>query len=221
MSTSPRTILEYGLSSGNVALVQLLGLCPLLAVSNSMVSALGLGLATMLALTATNAAIAALRGVTGRDVRIPVFVTVIACVVTAIELAIRAWLPALHGVLGLFIPLIVTNCALLGRAEAFASRHDPRRAALDGFAVGAGFLVVLLVLGGLREALGRGTLFAGAGALLGLPQLEWTLLPGYRGFLLATLPVGAFFLLALLVAGRQRWLATRAATGQALPAKET
>jgi electron transport complex protein RnfE len=119
----------------------------------------------------------------------------------------RAWLPALHGVLGLFIPLIVTNCALLGRAEAFASRNDPLRAALDGFAVGAGFLLVLLLLGGLREAIGRGTLFAGAGALLGLPQLEWTLLPGYRGFLLATLPVGAFFLLALLIAARQRWSA--------------
>ena len=207
MSTSPRTILEYGLSSGNVALVQLLGLCPLLAVSNSLVSALGLGLATVLALTATNACIASLRRLTGRDVRIPVFVTVIACVVTAIELAMRAWLPALHSVLGLFIPLIVTNCALLGRAEAFASRHDPLRAALDGFAVGVGFLLVLLLLGGLREALGRGTVFAGAGDLLGLPQLEWTLLPGYRGFMLATLPVGAFFLLALLIAARQRWSA--------------
>jgi len=202
---APRTILEYGLSSGNVALVQLLGLCPLLAVSNSLVSALGLGLATVLALTATNACIAGLRKVTGHDVRIPAFVIVIACVVTGIELAMRAWLPALHGVLGLFIPLIVTNCALLGRAEAFASRNDPWRAALDGFAVGMGFLLVLLVLGGLREAIGRGTLFAGAGALLGMPQLEWTLLPGYRGFLLATLPVGAFFLLALLIAARQRW----------------
>lgn len=207
----PRTILEYGLSSGNVVVVQLLGLCPLLAVSTSLVAALGLGLATVLALTATNAAVATIRRSTGRDVRIPVFVTVIACVVTAIELAMRAWLPALHGALGLFIPLIVTNCALLGRAEAFASRHDPARAALDGFAVGLGFLLVLLLLGGLREVIGQGTLFAGAGALLGLPMLEWTLLPGYRGFLLATLPVGAFVLLALLIAARQRWLAARAA----------
>lgn len=204
---TPRRILEYGLTRGNVVLVQLLGLCPLLAVSNSLVSALGLGLATVLALTCTNATVAALRRATGRDVRIPVFVLVIACVVTAIELAMRAFLPALHGALGLFIPLIVTNCALLGRAEAFASRHDPWRAALDGFAVGLGFLLVLLVLGGLREAIGRGTLFAGAGALLGLPQWEVTLLPGYGGFLLASLPVGAFFLLALLVAARQRWLA--------------
>lgn len=200
---TPRSILEYGVSSGNVALVQLLGLCPLLAVSGTLVNALGLGLATVLALTATNAAVAALRHATGRDVRIPVFITVIACVVTAIELAMRAFLPALHGVLGLFIPLIVTNCALLGRAEAFASRTHPARAALDGFAVGIGFLFVLLALGGLREALGQGTLFVGAGPLLGWPGLETVLLPGYRGFLLASLPVGAFFLLALLIALRQ------------------
>lgn len=206
---APRAILEYGLSSGNAAMVQLLGLCPLLAVSTGLVPALGLGLATVLALTATNTVIALLRKQTGRDVRIPVFITVIACVVTAIELVMRAFLPALHGVLGLFIPLIVTNCALLGRAEAFASRHDPARAALDGFAVGSGFLLVLLALGGLRELIGRGTLFAGAGPLLGLPGLEWTLLPGYRGFLLAVLPVGAFLLLALLIALRQHGQARR------------
>jgi electron transport complex protein RnfE len=200
-------ILENGLWSGNAALVQLLGLCPLLAVSTTLVNALGLGLATVLALTATNATIAALRRVTGRDVRLPVFITVIACVVTAIELAMRAWLPALHGVLGLFIPLIVTNCALLGRAEAFASRHDPWRAALDGLAVGVGFLLVLLLLGGLREALGQGSLFAGAGALLGLPALELRVWDEGRGFLIAALPVGAFFLLALLIAARQAWVA--------------
>lgn len=202
-------ILENGLWSGNAALVQLLGLCPLLAVSTTLVNALGLGLATVLALTATNATIAALRRVTGRDVRLPVFITVIACVVTAIELAMRAWLPALHGVLGLFIPLIVTNCALLGRAEAFASRHDPWRAALDGLAVGIGFLLVLLLLGGLREALGQGSLFAGAGALLGLPALEWRVWDEGRGFLIASLPVGAFFLLALMIAARQAWVARR------------
>lgn len=202
-------ILENGLWSGNAALVQLLGLCPLLAVSTTLVNALGLGLATVLALTATNTTIAALRRVTGRDVRLPVFITVIACVVTAIELVMRAWLPALHGVLGLFIPLIVTNCALLGRAEAFASRHDPWRAALDGLAVGVGFLLVLLLLGGLREALGQGSLFAGAGDLLGLPFLEWRVWDEGRGFLIASLPVGAFFLLALLIAARQAWVARR------------
>ena len=130
-SATPRAILEYGLSSGNVGLVQLLGLCPLLAVSNNAVNALGLGLATVLALLVTNTAVATIRKLTRRDVRIPAFIMVIAAVVTSIELAMRAFLPQLHAVLGLFIPLIVTNCALMGRAEAFASRHDPARAALE------------------------------------------------------------------------------------------
>mgnify|MGYP002780719507 FL=1 len=203
-SPTPRAILEYGLSSGNVGLVQMLGLCPLLAVSNNAVNALGLGLATVLALTATNAVVAGIRRATRRDVRIPAFILVIAAVVTAIELSMRAFLPALHAVLGLFIPLIVTNCALMGRAEAFASRHDPARAALDGFATGLGFLWVLLAIGAVREALGEGSLFAGAGALLGLPGLEVSV-AGYPGFVLALLPIGAFGVLACLVALRQAW----------------
>ena len=207
---SARTILEYGLASGNTGLVQLLGLCPLLAVSGNAVNALGLGVATVLALTLTNTAIATLRRLTGRDVRIPVFVLVIAAVVTSIELAMRAFLPGLHAVLGLFIPLIATNCALMGRAEAFASRHDPARAALDGFAVGVGFLWVLLAIGAIRELVGEGRLFGGAGALLGLPALEWRL-ADYPGFLLAVLPIGAFLVLAGLVALRQGWRAHRGA----------
>ena len=207
--SSPRAILEYGLASGNTGLVQLLGLCPLLAVSNNAVNALGLGLATVLALTCTNAAVAGVRQLTRRDVRIPAFVMIIAAVVTSIELAMRAWLPELHAVLGLFIPLIVTNCALMGRAEAFASRHSPGLAALDGFAIGLGFLWVLLAIGAVRELVGEGSLFAGAGALLGLPGLEMAA-PGYPGFLLAVLPVGAFVVLAGLVAIRQAWRLRRA-----------
>jgi electron transport complex protein RnfE len=203
-AATPRAILEYGLASGNVGLVQLLGLCPLLAVSNNAVNALGLGLATVLALTLTNIAVASIRRLTRRDVRIPAFVMVIAAVVTSIELAIRAWLPELHAVLGLFIPLIVTNCALMGRAEAFASRNSPARAALDGFAIGLGFLWVLLVIGAARELIGEGSLFAGAGRLLGLPGLELAA-EGYPGFLLAVLPVGAFLVLACLIALRQGW----------------
>lgn len=209
-AATPRAILEYGLSSGNVGLVQLLGLCPLLAVSNNAVNALGLGLATVLALTLTNTAVAGIRRLTRRDVRIPAFVMVIAAVVTSIELGIRAWLPELHAVLGLFIPLIVTNCALMGRAEAFASRNSPGRAALDGFAIGLGFLWVLLAIGALRELIGEGSLFAGAGALLGLPWMELAA-PGYPGFLLAVLPIGAFLVLAALIALRQGWLLRRAA----------
>ena len=210
---TPRAILEYGLSSGNVGLVQLLGLCPLLAVSNNAVNALGLGLATVLALTATNTAVAGIRRLTRRDVRIPAFIMVIAAVVTSIELAMRAFLPQLHAVLGLFIPLIVTNCALMGRAEAFASRNNPGRAALDGLAIGLGFLWVLLLIGALRELIGEGSLFAGAGTLLGLPGLELAA-DGYPGFVLAILPVGAFVVLAGLVAIRQAWR-LRAAGGAA------
>lgn len=203
-AATPRAILEYGLASGNVGLVQLLGLCPLLAVSNNAVNALGLGLATMLALTLTNTAVASIRRLTRRDVRIPAFVMIIAAVVTSIELAIRAWLPELHAVLGIFIPLIVTNCALMGRAEAFASRNRPDLAALDGFAIGLGFAWVLLLIGAVRELIGAGSLFAGAGRLLKLPGLELAA-DGYPGFLMAVLPIGAFLVLAGLIATRQGW----------------
>ena len=210
-AATPRAILDYGLASGNVGLVQMLGLCPLLAVSNNAVNALGLGLATVLALTLTNTAVAGIRKLTRRDVRIPAFVMVIAAVVTSIELAIRAWLPELHAVLGLFIPLIVTNCALMGRAEAFASRNSPPRAALDGFAIGLGFAWVLLLIGAVREIVGEGSLFAGAGRLLGLPALELAA-EGYPGFLLAVLPTGAFLVLAGLIAIRQGWRLRAAAS---------
>lgn len=201
---SAKSILEYGLVSGNTGLVQLLGLCPLLAVSNNAVNALGLGLASLLALTLTNTVVASLRRLSRRDVRIPAFVTIIASVVTAIELSLRAWLPELYQVLGLFVPLIVTNCAIMGRAEAFASRHDPARAALDGFAFGLGFLWVLLLIGLIRELVGTGMVFAGSGTLLGIPWLELTVIPGYHGFLPAILPPGAFIVLALLIAIRNR-----------------
>ncbi|HMB58121.1 MAG TPA: electron transport complex subunit E [Arenimonas sp.] len=211
--SSPKSILEYGLSSGNVGLVQLLGLCPLLAVSSNAVNALGLGLATALALTITNTLVATIRKITRHDVRIPVFVIVIATVVTAIELAMRAWLPELHAAIGLFVPLIVSNCALMGRAEAYASRNSPARAALDGFAIGLGFLWVLLAIGMIRELLGTGYLFAGAGQLLHLPWLEITVAAGYPGFLLATLPIGAFLVLAGLIALRQ-WHQLRRNTRQ-------
>ncbi len=206
---APRTVLNDGLWHANPATVQLLGLCPLLAVSNTAVNALGLGLATVLALTVSNALIALLRRWTPDTVRLPLSVLAIAATVTAIELAMHAWLPALHRVLGLFIPLIVTNCVILARAEAFARRHRPALAALDGLSMGAGFLAALLLLGGLREALGQGTLFAGAGALLGLPWLEWGQ-AGRHGLLLALLPPGGFLLLALLVAAQRRLSARQA-----------
>ncbi len=211
---SPRAILEYGLSSGNTGLVQLLGLCPLLAVSNNAVTALALGVATLVALVLTNTGVSAIRRFTQHDLRIPVFVLVIAAVVTSIELVIRARLPELHAAIGLFLPLIVSNCALMGRAEAFASRQTPHLAALDGFATGLGFLVVLLIIGVLREFIGTGHLFANAGTLLHWPALEMNVVPGYRGFLLASLPIGAFLVLAALIACRQAWHTRRRGTSE-------
>ncbi len=205
-------ILEHGLWSGNAGVVQLLGLCPLLAVSNNAVNALGLGLATVLALACTNLAVSSLRRLTRQEIRIPAFVMIIAAVVTSIELSMHAWLPELHHVLGLFIPLIVTNCAVMGRAEAFAARHSPFAAMLDGIAMGIGFLAVLLLLGVSRELIGAGTLFVGAGHLLGLPWLELSSGGAYRGFLLAALPPGAFILLALLIALKNRIEAGRRAS---------
>ncbi|HET6602595.1 MAG TPA: electron transport complex subunit E [Xanthomonadaceae bacterium] len=210
-----RSILYHGLVAGNVGLVQLLGLCPLLAVSNTAVNALGLGVATVVAVTLTNTAIASIRRLTRNEVRIPAFVMIIAAVVTSIELSMHAWLPELHGVLGLFLPLIVTNCAIMGRAEAFASRNGPARAALDGFATGMGFLGVLLAIGLVRELFAQGTVFAGAGRLLGLGALEVQLLPGYRGLLIAALPPGAFVVLGLLVALRNRLVAPAGVRGRA------
>jgi electron transport complex protein RnfE len=202
--TETGSLLEAGLWSQNVGLVQLLGLCPLLAVSTGAVNALGMGVATLLALLGTNVAIALIRRLSANEVRIPAFVMVIAAVVTSIELAMHAFLPELHRVLGIFLPLIVTNCAILGRAEAFASRVDPLRAALDALGMGLGFLGVLLLLGLLREGIGQGSVFAGAGALLGLPALELQF--SSHRLLIATLPPGAFVLLGLLIAARQRWL---------------
>jgi Na+-translocating ferredoxin:NAD+ oxidoreductase subunit E len=201
MAPTTEQLIERGLWSNNVGLVQLLGLCPLLAVSGSAVHALGLGLATVLALASTAAVIAALRRWIPGEIRLPSFLLLIAGIVTAIELLMHAFLPALHAVLGLFLPLIVTNCALLGRAEAFASRNDPLPATVDGAAMGLGFLGVLLALGLLRELIGQGSVFAGAGALLHLPWLERHVHD--HGLLLAALPPGAFLLLAALIAAKQ------------------
>ncbi|MCK5858949.1 electron transport complex subunit E [Abyssibacter sp.] len=211
MSTST-DIVRNGLWSNNPGLVQLLGLCPLLAVSNSVVNALGLGLATLLVLTASNIAISAIRHVVRDEIRIPVFVLVIAAFVTTVELAMNAWLHELYTILGIFIPLIVTNCAIIGRAEAFASRNTVVHAALDGFMMGAGFMLALVALGAMRELLGAGTLLADADLLFGPVATHWnlTIIPDFRGFLLAILPPGAFIGLALLIAAKNGWERRRA-----------
>lgn len=196
------SIARDGLWTNNPGLVQLLGLCPLLATSNNLINGLGLGLATMLALTASNVCVSLIRGVVRPEIRIPVFVLVIAAIVTVIELGMNAYLHELYLVLGIFIPLIVTNCNLIGRAEAFASKNSPGRALMDGLMMGLGFTLVLVALGGLRELIGSGTLLDQAHMMFGEGARDWTLhlVDDYRGFLLAILPPGAFIGLGLIIA---------------------
>ena len=195
-------ILKNGLWTQNTGLVALLGLCPLLAVSNSVVNGLGLGLATTLVLVICNIAVSLSRPLVRPEVRIPVFVLVIACAVTAVEMAMHAFLPGLYQVLGIFIPLIVTNCCVIGRAEAFAFKNNALASAVDGLATGFGFLLVLGALGALRELLGQGTLLADAELLFGAigQHLTVHLFEQDRGFLLAILPPGAFIGLGCLIA---------------------
>ncbi len=199
-----RDILMNGLGTENPALVQLLGLCPLLAVSSSVGSALGLGLATLAVLVASNLVAATLGRFLLPEIRLGVFVLTIAGAVTAVELALAAWRPGLHDTLGIFLPLIVTNCLVLARAESFASRRRPAAALLDGFAMGLGFLLVLLALGAARELLGRGSLGADLGLVLGsgMAGAGLQLFSGEHGLLLALLPPGAFILLGLMLAAR-------------------
>lgn len=196
------SIARDGLWTNNPGLVQLLGLCPLLATSNNLINGLGLGLATALALAASNVSVSLIRGIVRPEIRIPVFVLVIAAIVTVIELGMNAYLHDLYLVLGIFIPLIVTNCNLIGRAEAFASKHSPGRALMDGVMMGLGFTLVLVTLGALREIIGNGTLLAQAHMMFGEAARGWTLhlVEDYRGFLLAILPPGAFIGLGLIIA---------------------
>ncbi len=199
---SYREITANGLWKNNAALVQLLGLCPLLAVTGSVVNALGLGLATMLVLVGSNVAVSLIRKQVSEAVKIPAFVMIIATFTTCTELLMQAFTYELYLILGIFIPLIVTNCTILGRAEAFASKNNVVASALDGFMMGAGFCLVLLVIGTIREILGSGTLFANMHLLFGPIAENWTLNlfgEGY-GFLVAVLPPGAFLIAGMLIA---------------------
>jgi electron transport complex protein RnfE len=191
-----------GLWYNNPGLVQLLGLCPLLAVTGTVVNGLGLGLATTAVLVISNVTVSLLRNWISPEVRIPVFVLVIASAVTAIELGMNAYFHDLYLVLGIFIPLIVTNCAIIGRAEAFASKHDAPSALIDGLTMGLGFTLVLVTLGAMREVVGQGTLFSQAHLLFGEAArgLGIHLWYEHQGFLLAILPPGAFLGLGLLIA---------------------
>ena len=190
--------MKDGLWENNPALVQLLGLCPLLAVSNSFSTSLGLGITTLLVLTVSNLAISVIRGALDAETRLPVQILVIATFVTVADLVLQYWFFELHQRIGLFVALIVTNCTLLGRAEAFASRNPVLASTFDGLMMGMGFLLVLLVMGSIREVIGQGTLFANLHLLTGLPDI--TVHIADTGFLLLVLPPGAFLTLGCLIA---------------------
>ncbi len=204
MADGYRKIWLDGLWRNNQALVALLGLCPLLAVSNTAVNGLGLGLATTLVLFLSNSTVSMIRHLVKPEIRVPVFVLVIASFVTAVELAMNAWFHELYKILGIFIPLIVTNCSILGRAEAYASRNTLLRAMVDGLAIGLGFTGALVVLGSTRELIGQGTLFDGAHLMFGEAArgLSLNLGDAWPGILLAILPPVAFIGLGFLIAAK-------------------
>lgn len=195
-------IINNGMWKNNPGLVQLLGLCPLLAVTSTVVNALGLGLATILVLVISNVTVSLIRNFVRPEIRIPVFVMIIAVAVTITQLIMQAYFYELYLIIGLFIALITTNCVIIARAEAYASRHNVRDAFFDGLFMGLGFTAVLLVLGAMREIIGFGTLFQQFELMFGAGA-EWmkiTVFEDYPGFLLAILPPGAFIGLGLLIA---------------------
>ena len=210
-------IAKDGLWDNNVVFAQMLALCPTLAVTGSATNGLGMGLATTTVLVASNMLISAVRHLVSAEVRIPVYIVLIATLVTLVDMSLNAWAHDLYKVLGLFIALIVVNCAILGRAESFASKSPVVESAVDGLMMGLGFTAALVVIGGVREIIGSGTLFANAHLLLGqaFAFLELTLIPEYRGYLLMILPPGGFLVVGFLLAGKRildRRLAERRTT---------
>lgn len=204
-----RTIVQNGLWKQNTSIAQVLGLCPLLAVTTNATNGIMLSLATILVMALSNVSISLLRHLIPHEIRIPVFILIVAALVTVIDLLFNAYLHSLYLVLGIFIPLIVTNCIVLARVEAFAAKNPPWQSTFDGLFMGMGMLWTLALLGGMRELLGGGTLFSGIDLVLdGARPLQ--LLPDdYPGFLLAILPPGAFILLGCMIAGKN-WMDARA-----------
>ncbi len=204
-----RAITHNGLWNQNPVLGQMLGLCSLLAISTSAVNAVSLGLATILVMAMANLIVSLLRGFIPHEIRIPIFILIIASLVTVVDMAMNAWLHDLYLVLGIFIPLIVVNCIVLARVEAFAAKNSAGLAAFDGVMMGIGFVWVIGLLGAIREFIGQGTLLAGIDMIVPGMQAIQVLPEDYPGFLVAILPPGAFFVLGLLIAGRN-WLDHRA-----------
>jgi electron transport complex protein RnfE len=204
-----REIARNSLWKQNPILAQVLGLCPTLAITTSFINSFSLGLATTLVMGLSNFAVSALRSFIPYEIRIPVFILIIAALVTAVDLAMNAWMHDLYLILGIFIPLIVTNCIVLARVEAFAAKNSVLASTWDGTMMGIGLTLVLSVLGVARELIGQGTAFSGIEMIVPGWQ-AWQILPAdYPGFLVAILPPGAFFLLGLMIAGRN-WIDARA-----------
>lgn len=203
MSMTYKEITTNGLWTNNPALVQLLGLCPLLAVTGSVVNAMGLGFATMLVLIGSNLAVSIIRNAVSDAVKLPAFVMIIASFTTCTELLMQAFTYELYQILGIFIPLIVTNCVILGRADAFACKNKILPSVVDGFMMSLGFFIVLVLIGAIREVIGSGTLFANMQLLFGEGARTWQLTlfgENYKGFLVAILPPGAFIVAGMLIA---------------------
>ncbi|RDH45046.1 electron transport complex subunit E [Zooshikella ganghwensis] len=203
MASKPlSTVAADGFWKNNPAIVQLLGLCPLLGVSNSVVNALGLGLATTVVLTCSNLVVSLIRKQVTDAIRLPAFVMIIASFTTCVELLMQAFTYELYQILGIFIPLIVTNCIILGRADSFAAKNALVPSVVDGFTMGLGFASILLLLGAMRELIGQGTLFSNMHLLLGDVARNWeiTLITDYKKFLFAILPPGAFVFMGFLIA---------------------
>lgn len=227
MSDSPviskvdyKAIMKNSVWTQNTGLVQILGMCPLLAISTSVVNGVGLGLATAMVMAFSNGGVSAVRNFVPHEIRNPVYILIIAVLVTVIDMAMNAYVHPLYLVLGIFVPLIVTNCIVLARAEAFASKNPIVPSMLDGFMMGIGLTLVLATLGALREVFGKGTLLSGIDLALGASakSMVITVLPEYKGFLLAILPPGAFIGLGMLIAAKnviEHRSATRAARAAA------
>src|SRR5512143_4337278 len=222
MSDGYGRITRDGLWDNNIVFAQILGMCPTMAVTSSATNGLGMGLATTAVLLASNAIISAVRDLISPDVRIPVYIVLIATLVSLVDVSLNAWAHDLYKVLGLYIALIVANCAVLGRAEAFAAKVNVGAATMDGLMMGLGFTFALTTIGGIREMLGAGTLFANAHLLLGssFAFLETTVIPDYKGYLMMILPPGGFMTLGFLLAGRRVLESRRAARAAAAAVPE-
>ena len=181
-------IISNGIVKENPTFVLMLGMCPTLATTTSAINGLSMGLATMFVLICSNIVISLIKKLTPDMVRIPVFIVVIASFVTILQMVMQAYVPDIYATLGLFIPLIVVNCVILGRAEAFAAKNGPVESLMDGIGIGLGFTIGLTFLGICRELLGAGSIFG------------YTLMPETYNMLMFVLPPGAFITLGYLVA---------------------